>query len=101
MHRSRPTQLGRYHTRISGAQRASTDARVATDRGATAMANQIKSGGGITSNQVVQKHESTSAKPKSHGASPGGADQLGAKVATKSAYEPLYSGSGYPSKLGN
>src|SRR5262245_24966491 len=61
----------------------------------------ILSGGGINSSVLVSKHESTSAKPKSHGVSPAGVDQLGAKVATVKAYEPLYSGSAYPSKLGN
>src|SRR5262245_61554378 len=62
----------------------------------------IKSGGGIESNQVKSKHEATREKPKVHRVPPGGVDQLGAKVATKSAYEPIHEGRGYKaSEFGN
>jgi hypothetical protein len=65
------------------------------------MAKAIRSGGGITSNKLSQKQEATREKPRMHGASPGGADQLGQKMGLKRGFEPIYSGAGFPTKLGN
>ena len=65
------------------------------------MANRtIRSGGGLTSNKLVRPPVKTGA-PSSNKVSPGGVDQLGQKMAVRTAFEPLYVGKGAQIPLGN
>jgi hypothetical protein len=59
----------------------------------------IRSGGGITSNKLVRPPVKTGAP--SNKVNPGGVDQLGQKMAVKTAFEPLYVGKGAQAPLGN
>ncbi len=56
-----------------------------------------RSGGGITSNKLVQS-KAPKAEPKPRAISPGGVSQLGEHVGTRRAVQPLDVGRGYQPK---
>ncbi len=58
-----------------------------------------RSGGGISSNKLVQS-KAPKAEPRARAISPGGADQLGQKVGPRRAVEPLDAGPGYRTPVG-